>query len=115
MDRIYYITLLIDIYGDLLTKKQRAVMSDHYFSDCSLNEIAEIQGITRQSVQDMLKRTEKLLEKYEQKLMLVDKYLKRKASIEKAYALIDKEIEKGNTQLVKVKEILSEIEDWEKI
>lgn len=111
MERIYYITLLIDIYGELLTDKQRNVMADYYFNDCSLNEIAEVQGITRQAVQDMIKRTERLLNKYEKKLMLVDRYLKRRKNIEEAIALTDKEIEKGNTQLVRVKELLEKIAD----
>ena len=74
MDRIYYITLLMDFYGELLTEKQRQVMSGYYFDDCSLNEIAEEHSITRQAVQDMIKRSERLLEQYEKKLMLVDKY-----------------------------------------
>ncbi len=111
MERIYYITLLIDIYGELLTDKQRAVMTDYYFNDCSLNEIAEEYGITRQAVQDMIKRTERLLDKYEQKLMLVDRYIKRKAKAEKISALLDKEIEKGNTQLADIKKLLWEITD----
>ena len=111
MERIYYITLLIDIYGELLTDKQKAVMTDYYFNDCSLNEIAEEYGITRQAVQDMIKRTERLLDKYEQRLMLVDRYIKRKAAAEKISALLDKEIEKGNTQLADIKKLLWEITD----
>lgn len=84
MDKIYYITLLMDFYGELLTDKQRAVMSGYYFDDYSLNEIAEEHNITRQAVQDMIKRTEKLLKQYEEKLLLVDKYISRKAIVEKA-------------------------------
>ena len=40
MDKIYHITLLYDFYGELLTEKQRSVMSSYYFDDYSLNEIA---------------------------------------------------------------------------
>ncbi len=111
MDRIYYITLLIDIYGELLTDKQRAVMTAYYFDDYSLNEIGTEQGITRQAVQDMIKRTEKLLEHYEQKLMLVEKHIKRKSCIEAALKLIDEGANKGTDPLKAVRKLLLEIPD----
>ena len=110
MDRIYYITLLIDIYGELLTDKQRAVMTAYYFDDYSLNEIGEELGITRQSVQDMIKRTEKLLNNYEQKLMLVEKHIKRKSCVDKALKLIDSNEYKSSV-FTELKKLLSEIPD----
>ncbi len=110
MDRIYYITLLIDIYGELLTDKQRAVMTAYYFDDYSLNEIGEELGITRQSVQDMIKRTEKLLNNYEQKLMLVEKHIKRKSCVDKALKLIDSNEHKSSV-FTELKKLLSEIPD----
>lgn len=111
MDRIYYITLLVDIYGELLTEKQKAVMTAYYFDDYSLNEIGEEQGITRQAVQDMIKRTEKILEHYESKLTLVEKHIKRKSCTKKALRLIENEIEKGNSSLKDVKKLILEIPD----
>lgn len=111
MDKIYYITLLLDFYGELLTCKQRSVMSSYYFDDYSLNEIAEEHSITRQAVQDMIKRTERLLNQYEEKLMLVDKYLVRKERVENAIREIDKQIEKGNNELLHVKSLVDHILD----
>lgn len=111
MDKIYYITLLLDFYGELLTCKQRSVMSSYYFDDYSLNEIAEEHSITRQAVQDMIKRTERLLNQYEEKLMLVDKYLVRKERVENAIREIDKQIEKGNNELLHVKSLVDRILD----
>lgn len=111
MDKIYYITLLLDFYGELLTCKQRSVMSSYYFDDYSLNEIAEEHSITRQAVQDMIKRTEKLLKQYEEKLMLVDKYLKRKEKVENIVKELDKLIDKGNEELLHVKSLVDRILD----
>lgn len=111
MDKIYYITLLLDFYGELLTCKQRSVMSSYYFDDYSLNEIAEEHSITRQAVQDMIKRTERLLNQYEEKLMLVDKYLIRKEKVENAINEINKQIKKGNDDLLQVKSLIEGILD----
>jgi UPF0122 protein RBAM_015800 len=106
VDNIYYLTLLFDFYGELLTEKQKSVIDLYYFNDFSLNEIAEEYNITRQAVLDMIKRTEKLLNQYESKLMLVKKYIERKNKIEKILSLIDKA-----DNLSVVKELLSEIVD----
>ena len=111
MDKIYYITLLLDFYGELLTEKQRSVMASYYFDDYSLNEIAEEHSITRQAVQDMIKRTEKLLKQYEVKLMLVDKYLERKEKVEIITKELDRLIENGNSELLNVKSLVDHILD----
>lgn len=81
-------------------------MDLYYFKDLSLNEIAEEYNITRQAVLDMIKRTEKLLNQYENKLMLVDKYIDRKNKIEKILSLID---EPDNIDSIKT--MLSELID----
>lgn len=109
MDKIYYLTLLFDFYGDLLTEKQRSVIELYYFNDFSLNEIAEEHNITRQAVLDMIKRTEKLLNQYESKLMLVDKYIKRRAKIENILSLLDQADNKENR--LQIKTLVSEILD----
>ena len=83
MDKLLEITLLYDFYGELLTDKQKSVMELYYLHDLTLNEIAGEHGITRQAVLDMIKRTEKLLNQYEQKLGLVSKYLEQKAKLER--------------------------------
>ena len=101
MDKIYYITLLFDEYSELLTDKQRLVMSAYYFDDYSLNEIGEKYNITRQAVQDMIKRSEKLLKQYEDKLGLVNKHLKHRDKADKALLLltnIKKELSASTTQ-----------------
>lgn len=88
MEKILRITLLFDFYGELLTDKQKDIFSLHYLCDFSLNEIAAQYGITRQAVMDMVRRTERILESYEKKLMLVDKYLNQKEKLNKVWAYL---------------------------
>ncbi len=109
MDKIYYLTLLFDFYGELLTEKQKSVIDLYYFNDFSLNEIAEEHNITRQAVLDMIKRTEKLLNQYESKLMLVERYIDRKSKIKNILSLIDKANDDGRLSQIRnmIEEILS--------
>ncbi len=83
MDKRYEEALLFDFYGELLTDKQKAVFEEAYVYDCSLSEIAEEHGISRQGVHDMLKRSQKTLADYETKLGLVRKFLAIRAKVEK--------------------------------
>lgn len=65
---------LIDTYERLLTNKQRDILQKFYYYDNSLSEIAEEYGTTRQAVSDLIKRTEAILQNYELKLKLNEKY-----------------------------------------
>ncbi len=75
MDRIYEDSLLFDFYGELLTPKQRQIFEEVVLCDCSLSEVAEEHGISRQGVHDMVKRCSRLLASYEKALGLVRKFL----------------------------------------
>ena len=66
---------LYDFYGELLNAHQRKIYEDFYFNDLSLTEIAGEEGISRQGVHDLVKRSTKILEEYERKLHLVEKFL----------------------------------------
>ena len=59
---------LYDFYGELLTERQQQVYESVVLEDYSLSEVAEDLGISRQGVHDMIKRCNKTLEEYEQKL-----------------------------------------------
>lgn len=76
MDRIKEKALLFDIYGNLLTEHQRKIYSDVVENDFSLSEIGEEIGISRQGVHDAVKRIDKILAEYEEKLHFADNYLK---------------------------------------
>lgn len=65
-----YINALFDFYEPLLTKKQMEYVALYYRDDYSLGEIAENYHVSRQAVYDNIKRTEKILEGYEEKLHL---------------------------------------------
>ena len=71
MEKLGRIALLNDIYGNLLTDKQKMMLDMFYNEDLSLGEIAEINQTSRQAVFDNIKRSEKALENYEAKLGLL--------------------------------------------
>ncbi len=64
----------LDWYEALLTDKQREICSQYYREDFSLAEISENLDISRSAVLDTLKRSEKIMDEYEEKLMLVQKF-----------------------------------------
>jgi len=68
---------LFDFYHPLLTAKQKEYMILYYFEDYSLAEIAQFAHVSRQAVYDNLKRTEQVLESYEKKLQLYEKFKQR--------------------------------------
>lgn len=66
---------LYDFYGELLTEHQRSVYEMSINDDLSLSEIADTLSISRQAVHDILKRCNKLLQDYESRLHLVEKFM----------------------------------------
>lgn len=87
MNKEYRIAVLMDIYGNLLTDKQREVMELYYYEDLSLSEIAEHEKITRQGVHDSIKRAEQTLSDLEQKLCVAEKLVKCRKLFEKINTL----------------------------
>lgn len=67
------ISMLLDLYGETLTAKQRDYLNYYYNDDLSLSEIAENEGITRQGVRDAIKRAEAVLFDMESKLRFSQK------------------------------------------
>lgn len=82
MEKIVEQGLLYDFYGELLTEHQRRIYEDAVYNDFSLSEIASEQGISRQGVHDLIKRCNNILEDYESKLHLVERFneIKKKVS-----------------------------------
>ena len=81
MEKILEQTLLYDFYGELLTEHQKRVYEDVVLNDYSLSEIADELGISRQGVHDMVKRCSRLLNGYEEKLHLVEKFVSLKEKV----------------------------------
>ena len=74
MNEILEQALLYDFYGELLTSHQKEIYEQFVLEDLSLSEIAEDAGISRQGVHDLLKRCDKIMTGYEEKLKLVEKF-----------------------------------------
>ena len=81
MEKKVQISMLIEIYGNLLTEKQLNILDDYYNMDLSLSEIAENNQITRQAVRDIIKKGEKKLFEFEEKLLVMKKLLKQEKQI----------------------------------
>lgn len=88
-DRMNY---LLDFYKTLLTDHQKTIAELHYYEDLSLSEITDHTQNSRSAVHETLQRVESLLEEYESKLHLVDKYLKRKAYLEELNLLNEEKV-----------------------
>lgn len=82
MNEIAWKTLLYDFYGEMLTDHQKEIFEDYYLHDLSYGEIADMKSTSRQGVYDTIKRTDKLLEKYENKLALIERYQDNKKIVE---------------------------------
>ena len=75
MEKIVRQGMLFDLYGALLTEHQQEIYGRLVNDDMSLSELAEQYGISRQGVHDLLRRCDKLLEGYEEKLHLLEQKL----------------------------------------
>ncbi len=89
MEKIVEQTLLFDFYGELLTEHQKIIYEDVVFGDLSFTEAAEARSISRQGVHDMIKRCNKILAEYEDKLHLVEKFQVIKGKVEDIRASAD--------------------------
>ncbi|MBO8155266.1 MAG: putative DNA-binding protein [Bacillaceae bacterium] len=77
LEKTTRVNYLFDFYQKLLTPKQKNYMEMYYLEDYSLGEISDSFHVSRQAVYDNIKRTEAMLEEYEEKLKLYDKFQKR--------------------------------------
>ena len=96
MEWIVKKALLYDFYGELLTEHQKSIYSDYILNDIGISEIAVERGISRQQV----KRCDKILEEYEEKLHLVEKFLKAKELVAQINKLAGDFGVTGNVSLV---------------
>ena len=83
------VTILLDVYGQLLTEKQRNDIDMYYKEDLSLSEIADVIEISRQGVRESIKQGEKHLTNYEEKLGIVERFHNISSKLEKLNALLE--------------------------
>lgn len=90
LEKFNRMILLQDFYGRLLTPRQQRFFELYYDQNLSLGEIAEEYQISRQAVYDLLRRTEKSLEDYEDRLGLVAKFEQDREKLQEAIAWLQK-------------------------
>ena len=81
MDALH-MALLFDTYGGMLTDKQRECFDMRYNQDLSLGEIAEMMEVSRQAVNDNLKKTEALLRRMEENIGSVKRDIEIRNAVE---------------------------------
>ena len=111
----YELTILYDYYSGLLKESQREILSDYYFNDLSLSEIADERGISRQGVHDTIKRCSKSLVEFEEILGLASKQKSIRASIKKINNQIDEVISKNissEDELSVIRDMLEDIKEY---
>jgi len=102
MEEKVRISILLELYGSLLTEKQYEYMDLYYNQDLSLSEIGDNEDITRQAVRTILLKSKKKLEEYESKLKFMQKEEKIKKCIE--------ELEETNADKKILKKIKQQID-----
>jgi predicted DNA-binding protein YlxM (UPF0122 family) len=107
LEKTTRMNLLFDLYGDLLSDKQKLYMQLYYLDDLSLGEIAEEVEVSRQAVYDQIRRAEAQLETFEEKMQL----LKKASQREQLY----RELEGILTPIMNSSELASESHKVEQI
>ncbi|QCT73530.1 DNA-binding protein [Eubacterium sp. AM05-23] len=111
--------LLFDFYGELLTDKQKMIMDYYYNDDYNLAEIGDVVHVTRQGVYDVVKRSKAQMQAYEDKLKLVERFLKSQELIDgvilELEALLATELVTGHpalgSELTAIKEKMNRISE----
>ena len=107
LEKTTRMNFLFDFYQALLTDKQRSYMELYYLDDHSLGEIAESYEISRQAVYDNIRRTEAMLEEYEEKLNLFSKFQERQALLE----TLEKAIQEDNTSKEEMLALIEQLKE----
>ena len=89
IERVEYASMLYDFYGGLLSENQNEVMALYHEDNLSLSEIAEELGQSRQAVHYTLRKAEKALSSYEEKLGLLASYKANRQLAQDAYGIIE--------------------------
>ena len=93
MDSVVYYNSLYDIYGSLLTDKQKKYFEDYYFNNLSFSEMADAYDVSRNAAFKQTHIVTDKLEEYENILHLREKKRKITEILEKAPKEIKEKIE----------------------
>ncbi len=81
IEDVYEIVVLLDFYGQLLTKRQYDILDLHYNNDLSLGEIGEMLGISRQGVHDSIRKAKITLAGFEERLGLITRFREQEKNV----------------------------------
>ena len=107
IEKMIRVGQLYDVYGALLTERQRKCLELHFLQDWSLGEIAAEFGVSRQAVNDILRRSEETLEEYELALNLLKQETQRTVRLQMARNLLAESLRENPSE--KVIQALTEI------
>lgn len=110
-EKYLFFSVLYDFYGNLLKENQATVIDLYYNQDFSLAEIAEELNMSRAGVHDTLKRAEKNLTEYEDKLALHSKYERINEAAERIIDIVGKISLKEYKEITDIKIELVDIKD----
>ncbi len=116
-EKIIAMSLLYDFYGQLLTIKQQEILEMYYNDNYTLAEIAKELGVSRQAVYDSIKKAEKILFDYEDKLGLTTKFQETNEAIGKINKFIEQALSEPATdtslrkELMEIKAIIDKLND----
>lgn len=114
MEKIVQQGILYDFYGELLTEHQKSVYEAVVYENMSLGEIADEQGVSRQAIHDLIKRTDKILLDYENKLGLISRFEKIKDKIrvvDEKLCVIKPSSDDDENEITQIKQLCSQIID----
>lgn len=107
MEKKVQFGMLCEMYKNLLTKRQQSILNDYFNEDLTLTEIAENNNITRQAVNDIVKKGESKLLEYEQKLGIMKKTINREKQIQVILSELSKITDDSSDK--KVEKILNSV------
>ena len=114
MEKIVAQGILYDFYGALLTEHQQKIYEAVVYDNMSLGEIAEEQGVSRQAVHDIVKRCDKILGEYEEKLGLIGRFTTSKGYLKELDEEVGKMESEGicdSRQLDRLQAIIEKLHD----
>lgn len=108
VNELLELAMLYDFYGELLKEHNKRIFEDYILNDLSLAEIADVEGITRQGVHDIVKRCSRRLKEYEEQLHLVEKFNRTRECVGQIKELLHHAYESGDISFAKQAEHLTD-------
>ncbi len=105
------LAFLFDLYGELLSPRQREIFEGYYNDDLSLSELADAYGITRQGVLQNVRSAENKLKETEDKLKLSQTLLRNRKRAEQIETLAQLLAQQGDSAGTQIAYLARQIQD----